>query len=136
MIRGDLFIDCGALLLTASTCTFLLIHRFVPLNTFSCRFCGGNCLVGTVTYFHSSFQPFIRRVVKLPFLSCSSLPLTLFVALSGGHFVCVYPRPAHLKIMCSVMFTLFFRHPSLPGPPLPSPSSYVRAYLCRNLTFA
>ena len=37
-----------------------------------------------VQYFHSAFQPFIRRVVKLPFLPCSSLLLTLFVALSGG----------------------------------------------------
>ena len=33
------------------------------------------------------------------------------------------------EIMCSVMFTLFFQHPSLPSPPLPpSPSSYVHAY--------
>ena len=88
------------------------------------------------TYSHSTFHSPIKGVVKLsslPCSMCSSLLLTLFVALSWGHFVyvsCAQGRPIHSlgQIMCLGVFSLFF-HPSLSNcPPLRSPSSYVRAY--------
>ena len=72
---------------------------------------------------------------------CSSLLLTLFVALSWGHFVyvsCAQGRPIHSlgQIMCLGVFSLFF-HPSLSNcPPLRSPSSYVCAYCAVDAIFA
>ena len=125
-----LFIDCGALLLTASTCTLLLVHSLVPRTFYNVKTMWKllplfqQCLVGNLF----SIQPFSRlSAVWSNYLFCRVHPFFWHFLLhyyQGRGAFCMRVTKASSSlawgaIMCSVMFTLFFLHPSLPGPPPP-----------------